>query len=283
MDAPECPICFAPIFRRLRFADCSHALCLSCGVRWLYRKSFCPFCRVPCSTLLVALAGGPPQPKGGLLIPQPPQDTPAEPAILKRVPGPSLPPDSKSAEPPWPPASKEKQAEPPGSAPKEREMSLAELLSTFWKEVSPEAEPEAGGGLEAETDPLQEIDISVFRRDLEAVDQLRAGVEEALGQFDSHIFYSDLVDVVADVKRSSEYYWDGLNERDPSISKFHFACFVEFVFKFLNELEAALRGRDFPLIEYLMSVVDEVYYNSYMEYYFRGYEGSEDDFDALAL
>lgn len=269
MDPPECPICYVPITRRLTFVDCKHQICLTCGVRWLYKKSLCPICRIPSSTLLVSDFRSVSKPKRPILT--------AQVSLEKDLKKPQTQSFPKSKQNPSNKSTQSVQPKQTISKSKQREMSLPELISTYWEDIKFEVDSCKINKSEEVKDQMEDIDISVFRNDLQDVMKLTSKVEVSLSEFDHHIFYSEYLDVLADIKRTNEYYHQGVNERDPSISKYHFACFVEFVFKFLNELESSLKDRDMDLIRYLLSVVDEVYYNSYMEYYFRGYEGSDDE------
>lgn len=274
MDPAECPICFVPITRRLSFAECGHQLCLTCGVRWLFKKSFCPLCRIPSATLLVVDSQASLPAPAPALLPEPSLEFESEKEASDQ--------STKIQQKPLDTAHNKAEQKSTGSdreSCREREMSLPELISTYWKDASVQGESGSESEKGEEGQGMEDVDISVFRGDLEQVIGLTRQVEDGLEEFDNHIFYSDLFDVVADIKRANEYYLEGLNERDPSISKYHFACFVEFVFKFLNELNRSLNDRDMPLINYLLSVVDEVYYNSYMEYHFRGYEPSLDELE----
>lgn len=276
MDPAECPICYVPITRQLSFAQCTHRLCLTCGVRWLFKKSFCPICRISSSTLLVVDSQN--TSSAQKLHPKPSLDidcqSEEQPEKLGKVQQKQAKESTKEAN-----SSTTRVTEQRRAPAEERKMSLPELISTYWGDLSPEGKSEEESEKGDRGSGMEDVDISVFRGDLESVIELTGRVEANLENFNHHIFYSELFDVLADVKRTNEHYLEGLNERDPSISKYQFACFVEFLFKFLNELNSSLKERDMPVINYLVSVVDEVYYNSYMEYHFRGYEGSIGDFD----
>jgi hypothetical protein len=154
----------------------------------------------------------------------------------------------------------------------EHKMSLTELISTYYEEIKEFSTKNNPSQNDIIQDSTEEMDISLFNEDLKENVSLTNQTKENLEEFNCHIFYSELYDIMGDIQRTNDQYLLSVNERDPETSKFHLACYLEHVFKFLNELNQSLISRDTENITYLLSIVDEVYYNGYMEYYYRGYE-----------
>jgi hypothetical protein len=269
MEHVECPICFLPITRQLSFLQCKHKICLTCAVKWLYKKNFCPICRSSSETLLVF-------------------DPETELSSISYKDQLSIELSSTSSDSRTPSNTDEHICDNVSIKDnlkilnesrnfKEKSMSLTELISTYWEEVKKVASSQSK--MMDEDDEMEEVDISIFFEDLKQIVSLTQKTKANLDQFDSHIFYSELYDVMEDIKRTNDYYMKSLNERDPSVSKFYLACFLEHAFKFLDELNESLKVRDIEMVNYLLSIVDEVYYNSYIEYYYRGYEEPEEQLE----
>jgi len=158
---------------------------------------------------------------------------------------------------------------------KEQHMSLTELISTYYPEYNSYSLKKPQHDISE--DHAEELDISLFLEDLRENVSLTKLTQANLEVFNSHIFYSDLYDILEDIRKTNEEYLHLVTDRDPDTSKYYLACFLEHVFKFLNELNESLIRGDTQNIKYLLGIVDDVYYNSYMEYYFRGYEDSLDE------
>ena len=248
MDRVECPICLMSISRRLTFLNCSHKICLDCAVRWLYKKNICPICRDSSSTFLVfdststfLLKKDQTQIKQNL------ENTHKQLQVLEAS------------------SSKQEDTQPNNQTFSEQSMSLSKLISTYWEEICSNLVIED----KQPNNDFAEIDISVFSGNLNEVIYLTSSIWDNMIHFDSHIFYSELYDVIEDIHRTNNFYQEGLQERDPSLSKMQLACYLEHVFKFLENMNQSILQRDTGMINYLLKNVDEVYFNGYIEYYFR--------------
>jgi hypothetical protein len=163
----------------------------------------------------------------------------------------------------------------------EKQMSLPELISNYWDKVMVELNEhqinhEEGRDVE-DKDGLEDMDISMFSENLNSVVQLTERVKASLEIFNNYIFYSELYDSLEDIHRTNEYYLWCIETREPEVSKYSLACFLEHVFKFLSGLNEALVNSDMDMIAYFQENLDEVYYQSYIEYFHRGHEPEPED------
>lgn len=276
MDVLECPICYLPLNRSLKFVKCRHKVCLICAVKWLSKKNLCPICRAPSSHLMVF-----DRHRVDQVSPQmPPLLEPSEQVPSTHLNNVSVDLNATEGAP---------LTEGLGRCPTfdekvqkscnyfEKQMSVPELISVYWPQVSLEFQKkENSNSYKDEEGEIEEIDISIFVENLNEVVLLTKKVRKNLEGFDNHIFYSELYDVVEDISRTQKYYSKCVEERDPLVSKYKLACFVEHIFKFLTELNRSLEERDTGMVHFMLGQVDDVYYAAYLEYYFRGYEEEEE-------
>lgn len=161
----------------------------------------------------------------------------------------------------------------------EKQMSLPELISTYWDNVMKDLSEHKKNNHDLEDkDGLEDMDISMFSENLNEVIQLTGTVKQNLEIFNNYIFYSDLYDCLEDIHRTNQYYSSCIQTREPDVSKYSFACFLEHIFTFLKGLNEALISSDISMITYFTEDLDELYYQSYMEYYYRESE-SQDEMD----
>ena len=277
MDCTECPICMLPMSRKLRFLKCPHKICLDCGVRWLYKKNICPICRLSSCNFLVFDSHKPKNSLSSLTD----TDYPLKLENIENSNKNQLEnlnvSNNKSEISKG--VDKTVNEELHNKVYYEKTMSISELISTYWEQITALSKQELND--ENKTEPeneLEDIDISLFEGNLNEIIFLTTSIWNNMVDFDSHIFYSELYDIIEDIHRTNNFYQECLIERDPSVSKYRFACYVEHIFKFLESLNQSIIQRDTEMITYLISIVDQVYYNSYMEYYFRdSIEDQEDD------
>lgn len=277
MQFGECQICYNQIENAARFGTCGHTFCVSCSVIWAKKLLQCPTCRCEPPFFSVFI-NSTPKPS---VINSEKKTCSAKSKINNK--------DQKITKNNNKICSKTKDSKHEKSEISILKLTPSEFISNYDKDTweFEKASSTVKIRLDSQRDlsePENQIGLSHFQENLSIMLQTTSKLRQTLQKYRHYVFYSEMDEIINDVSYHCELHMDS-TKSDQAHPENEISAFLATFFQFLNQLNGALLNRDFENLNCLLTQVDDMYYDGYLPYNYRGYDEDypcdefEEDFD----